>query len=96
MKEQLPGSHGLVIEVGARLRPCCDIRVEEPSFAALDPNVAFAYIYPPRPNALYLRTHEGDTRLYGLFNKIVMPRFAVLRNRRSAILAVCPLLAHTR
>src|SRR5438552_1967079 len=83
-----------MIEVGSRLRPDRNVRVEQPRFPLFNADVALTKVDSPGPHALYLRPHEGDTRLYGLFNQVIVPRLAVLRDRPAAILAVCTVVAH--
>ena len=44
----------------------------------LNPPVTISKIGPPFPERLYLRSHKGNPRLIGIFNRIIMPRLFVL------------------
>jgi hypothetical protein len=87
VQEEFALPHLGVVRVAA-VTVRADVHVQHPRFSTLDPRVAVAQVHAPFANRLDLGAEQGEARLVGLEDVVVVARLAIVGNDPLLLLAL--------
>ena len=79
MEQELPRPQRVVVEA-VSLVVGADVHADQKHLAVFNAAEAVLQVDLPLPQGLHFRSRQGDSRFVGFMNKIIVARFAVVRN----------------